>query len=214
MKKTIKDVVNFVIFIFIYCICWHSVLIYFSIPYIPPENCAMMFMYFVALPVMVIVIFTIYILRDIYPFIIGIIRFFTSKKTEEKPRIMPKKRRKGHRFKNIDEKPTYEPQQHVKGNLFRKLGIDYRKPVKKEENDAFLPVLTEKENHATEKLEKKWESLIHELRENGTVKISRHSHHGQLRGVDILIHARRDLKRIGYEVEIVKKGYDGEIRLI
>ena len=64
-----------------------------------------------------------------------------------------------------------------------------------------------------EMLRTKWNSLIRVLESDGKVFVSRHAHYGGIRGNDILLIAKRDLRRIGYNVDIKLTGHDGYIIL-
>jgi len=63
------------------------------------------------------------------------------------------------------------------------------------------------------RLQAKWRLLVGRLERHGTVFIGRNEYYGSLRGIDIILHAKKDLRRLGYDVSIRTKGRDGYITL-
>lgn len=59
----------------------------------------------------------------------------------------------------------------------------------------------------------KWRPFIRSLKIHGTVFINRNEYYGSLRGIDIILHAKKDLRRLGYGVSIRMKGRDGSVTL-
>jgi len=59
----------------------------------------------------------------------------------------------------------------------------------------------------------KWRPFIRLLKERGTIDVNRNVYYGSLRGIDVILHAKRDLRRLGYDVSIKTKGRDGSITL-
>ena len=52
------------------------------------------------------------------------------------------------------------------------------------------------------RLREKWRPFLEELRESGEVVVTRHQHHGGLRGAHIVRKMRRDLKRLDVEMNL------------
>lgn len=62
-------------------------------------------------------------------------------------------------------------------------------------------------------LEERWSWLLSQLKEGKKVRIDCNYHFGELRGNDILLKAKKDLKRLGYKVKLSLKDSYGEIWL-
>jgi len=70
-----------------------------------------------------------------------------------------------------------------------------------------------KPDRSIEILRAKWYPLILKLESSGSVRISKHTHYGGMRGIDIVRKAKTELRRMGYEIEINLRGHDGVIIL-
>lgn len=61
---------------------------------------------------------------------------------------------------------------------------------------------TGKSNVKKKQLREKWSPFIEELQESGKVVVTRHQHHGGLRGAHIVQRMKRDFKRLDLEMEV------------
>jgi len=104
------------------------------------------------------------------------------------------------------------------GQLLKDVGITRGKTTGITKQPAFTPVkriiseVCEPEDPRSQ-IRAKWQPLIKRLEDGERIFIGRNDHYGSARGTDILLCARRDLKRLGYNCKIKKNGYDGEIWL-
>jgi hypothetical protein len=121
---------------------------------------------------------------------------------------MPSGKKRHHKPRPVTTEIITEPELHVKGEMFRRLNIGYKKPIKPKEIKA-IRLAVVKDDNTKELLFHKWQSLIGRLEREGRVFISRNEHYGGLRGRDILRFAKRDLRRLGYDVEVKFGDYDG-----
>ncbi|MHA1852537.1 MAG: hypothetical protein ACTSUF_03410 [Candidatus Heimdallarchaeaceae archaeon] len=133
---------------------------------------------------------------------------------EKKPKIiycggMPSKKRRKHKRKPIAPE-IFEPEIHIRGELFKKLGISYEKP-KRQRGVKEVELSKVKEDKTEQILYNKWQPFIRLLEEQGTVYISKNEYYGSLRGKDIIRFAKKDLKRLGYKVDVKLRDYDGYI---
>lgn len=98
------------------------------------------------------------------------------------------------------------------GEILKRLGIKREKPViKAEKPETITTIRVEKHSG----LFNKWEPFLKRLYDNdGMLKINKNEYYGKIRGMDILIEARKDFKRLGIKAEVKLMGDYGTIRLL
>lgn len=109
--------------------------------------------------------------------------------------------RKGHK----------EPKRHVTPSRHECRITKRKVRVGKRRKKEFTLKRAQENSSEREHLEIKWRQVIRMLDMNGRVMVTRHSHFGSLRGIDILLNAKRDLKRLGINVSIKK---DDDVSII
>jgi len=126
---------------------------------------------------------------------------------------VPKKRKERKITPKSEEIDTFRPE--TLGEMRKRLGLGYGKvKVRKDlAGPAELPTISEGEGAELKRMECFWLSMNRRLKEDGSVKIGHNEHYGSLRGVDILIAAKRDFKRMGIPVEVQLCGSYGYIIL-
>lgn len=138
----------------------------------------------------------------------------TKKHTWEVIEVSPK-RVKRRKRKKVVYAPSWMSSTGKAGRgVLKELGIGYEK-VKKEKPKKKRIVLSyrAREDKTEEMLRAKWQPYIEVLEERGEVHVGKNHHYGKLRGKDILRAMYRDLRRLGYNVELELDDYDGVIKL-
>lgn len=72
----------------------------------------------------------------------------------------------------------------------------------KEESGIEIQEATGGRKLKKKQLRKKWKPYLKELRQTGEVVISRHQHHGGLRGAHIVQRMKKDLKRVDHNMDL------------
>lgn len=101
------------------------------------------------------------------------------------------------------------------GEVLKRLGIK-REKVKIDHSDIskFKAARTIKPTCDKKKqLEIMWKPILDRLLKGETIKIEKNDYFGKIRGAHILTEARKDMKRLGYNVEVKLKGHGGTIRI-
>ena len=72
----------------------------------------------------------------------------------------------------------------------------------KEESGIEIQEATGGQKLKKKQLRKKWQPFLKELRCSGKVEVSRHQHHGGLRGAHIVQRLKKDLKRVDHNMDL------------
>jgi len=88
-----------------------------------------------------------------------------------------------------------------KSELLDDYEID-RERKEEEESGIEIQEATGKSKIKKDKIRKKWRPFLQELRQTGEVVVTRHQHHGGLRGAHIVQRMKSDLKRLDLKMEL------------
>lgn len=104
--------------------------------------------------------------------------------------------------KKSDTSSTTSSENKVKkSDLLNDYEIDWERK-EEEESGIEIQEATGKSKIKKDKIRKKWRPFLQELRQTGEVVITRHQHHGGLRGAHIVQRMKRDLKRVDHEMDL------------
>ena len=120
-------------------------------------------------------------------------------KKPELPIKKPKKKPKKKKIKKI-ELPTYTKTES-KGELFKRLGIKYEK-IKKPKETKKIELKTKK---IKEVPQRDLSNFIEKLNKKGYIEVTDDTHFGSLRGYDILLYLKRELKKRGIKTKKIRK---------
>jgi len=87
-----------------------------------------------------------------------------------------------------------------KSDLLDDYEIDWEE--EEEESGIEIQEATGKSKIKKDKIRRKWRPFLQELRQTGEVVVTRHQHHGGLRGAHIVQRMKSDLKRLDLEMEL------------
>lgn len=111
------------------------------------------------------------------------------------------------------EEMVEEPE--TTGQILKRLGVRRERIKRKEtpENKFKHPRIIKPTHDKKKRMRRMWKPLLDRLLKGETVRIDKNDYFGKIRGADILREARKDLKRLGYNVEVRLKGHGGTIRI-
>lgn len=101
---------------------------------------------------------------------------------------------------DANTKTSYETNEVSRGDLVDDYEIDWEE--KKEEPEIEIQEADGGQVLKQKQLRKKWRPFIEELRESGEVVVTRHQHHGGLRGAHIVQRMKSDFKRLDLEMDV------------
>jgi len=141
------------------------------------------------------------ILFILFPIIKKIVEKLHKKPELQKPELIKKskKKPKKKKIKKI-EIPTYTKIES-KGELFKRLGIKYEK-IKKPKETKKIELKTKK---IKEIPQRDLSNFIEKLNKKGYIEITDDTHFGSLRGHDILLYLKRELKKRGIKTKKIRK---------
>jgi len=119
------------------------------------------------------------------------------------------KEKRDREYEEMRERPE------TTGEILKKLGIKREKIIRPEQIHIKLEQKPPIPEQIHIKLEQKWGPLIERMKTHPheILKVTKNSYYGKIRGMDILLEARKDFKRLGIEAEFKLMGDYGTIRL-
>lgn len=119
---------------------------------------------------------------------------------------LPKPKTKPSKSKPITQKPVeWEPPKPITVPIKK-----IKKPKIPKKKEIELPKVEERDL-SEEKIKSKWLPLIEKLEREGEIEIDSNFHYGSLRGYDIALKLKKDLKRLGYNIHL--KGDEKRCRI-